>query len=204
MKKRGLLLILILAVLAALSITILACELITRRYYRRCFPIEILPRERVGLSCRELGIKYGTSDKKPPSLLFEVKAKRESGVAVSKDEYRRLAEALVFEVDREDIGGNNGQACGYWGYVSQDLPGLAKRFVRRHELVHILGVGSEFQANKEAGLEYPFGLIQTTFISAWRGFSAPGRSFVCKTALLWTTFKEYFLPWSWEPLIIIF
>lgn len=203
MKKKRLLLILILAVLAALSITVFACELISRRYYRRCIRYTFLP-ESVGLSCRELGIKYGTSEEKPLALLFEVKAKRESGVAVSKDEYRRLAEALVFEVDREDLGGSNGQACGYWGYVSRDLPGQAKKFVKRHELTHILGVGSEFQANKEAGLEYPFGLIQTTFISAWRGLSTPSRPFVCKITLLWTTFKEYFLPWSWEPPVIIF
>lgn len=158
----------------------------------------------MGLSCRELGVKYGTSEKKPPSLLFEVKAKRESGVAVSKDEYRRLAEALIFEVDRKDIGGNNGQACGYWGYVSQDLPGQAKTFVKRHELVHILGEGNEFQANKEAGLEYPLGLVQTTLISVWRSFSTPGRPLVCKITLLWTTFKKYFLPGSWEPPVIIF
>lgn len=203
MTKRRFLLILIAAILIAISAGALACELISQRYYVYCHQPVFLP-DTAWLSCDELGVKYGTSEKEPPPLLFEVKAKRESGVRVSKDEYRRLAEALVFEADRKDLGGNNGLACGYWGYISQDLPSQSKKFVRRHELTHILGVGIEFQANKEAGLEYPFGLIQTTLISVWRGLSTPSRPLVCKITLLWTIFKEYFLPWSWEPPAIIF
>jgi len=199
--------LIIAAVLVGLVLTtVLVCELLSRKYYASCLsqPFEEIVSRSEELSCFGLGEKYGTSEKELPPLLFEIKAKRESGARVSKQEYRSLFEVLIVEVDRKDIGGNNGVACGQWGYVARDLSGSAKVFVRRHELAHILGVGDEFQANKEAALEYPFGFVQTVILSTWRGLTNRDRPFVCNIVSLWTSFKEYCLPWSWEPPIIVF
>jgi len=139
-------------------------------------------------------LKYRDSEEKSPTLLFEIMAKRDSGKKVSIKEYRRLSEELVSEVDRSEISGNNGIACGRYGFVSRDLPNSAKKFVKRHELAHILGQGNEFAANLEAAREYPFGFVQTGIISAFGILRNPNYSLFCNVLRLWQTIKVYVLP----------
>jgi len=81
-------------------------------------------------------------------LLFEIRAERELGVRVSREEHQSLFEELVVGADREGVGGitilpvvARGTLCGiFWPTV--------EKFVERYGLVHILGIGNEFQANK--------------------------------------------------------
>lgn len=192
--RRKTLLLITLGSFTIVSLTIASiCEVVSRRYHDFCQPYAAA-RTAERLSCHELGAKYGSPGRKPPDLLFEVITRRETKQPISGEEYRQLAETLVLEVERKDIGGNNGLACGYWGYVAEDLSEEAKKFVRRHELVHLLGEGNELRANLEAGLEYPLGLVQTAITSVWRIVQTPNYPIVCKINLLWERFKMYFLP----------
>lgn len=186
MKKK---IIFLLAVFVVLFASIFTFESLSRKYQRWCSR----PFSRGGLSCWALKEKYGVPEV-IPLLFFEVKAKREAGEKVLKKDYRKLMEEVVLEVEREEIGGSNGIACGYFGFVARDLLKPAKRFVKRHELVHILGIGSNFKANMEAGKEYPFGFLETTILSIFRALIYSEKPFVCRIVSLWNNFKEYFLP----------
>lgn len=132
-------------------------------------------------------------------LLNDLRNKRLKGEKISKEEYRQAFEILIFEVEPEILFGGylNGKACDDYGYVRNDLPKEAKKFVKRHELEHLLQTrkekNPEFSANLAAGKEYPFGLIQTIFFTAKnraKYYDSP----LCYTLSLWKTFKNYFLP----------
>lgn len=190
MKKK---IIFLLAVLAILFVSVLTFEFLSSIYSEYCIPsMRPIPIVK-GLLCWELKEKYCV-DRDVPSLLFEIRAKREAGKRVSKKDYRQLLEEIVIEVDREEIGGSNGLSCGYFGFVAKDLPKPARIFAKRHELAHILGEGNEFHANKESSLEYPFGFLETTVISIFRTLVFSERPFICRIVILWEAFKVYFLP----------
>lgn len=130
-------------------------------------------------------------------LLANLKNKRESGEKTSKEEYRSAADKLILEVSSELLPGRNGQSCSNFGFVRNDLPVQAKKFVKRHELEHLLQTGKErnreFSANLAAGKEYPLGLIQTIFFSLKsraKYYDSP----LCYILTSWKTFKIYFLP----------
>src|SRR3989338_8631434 len=102
-------------------------------------------------------------------LLDELREKRDTGKKISKNEYRHMFEKLIIEVEPETTKGLNGQACGYFGLVKNNLPAQSKLFVKRHELEHLLQTGQEgnpeFSANIAAAKEYPLGLMQTVVLS---------------------------------------
>lgn len=131
-------------------------------------------------------------------LLTNLKDKRLANKIVSKEEYRQAANELILEVPPGFLGGYyNGKSCNNFGYVRNDLPKEAKKFVRRHELEHLLQTGKEknpeFAANFAAGKEYPLGFLETIYFSIWnraKYYHSP----VCYILSLWKTFKIYFLP----------
>ena len=132
-------------------------------------------------------------------ILVDLGEKRLTGGKISKKEYRQAADIFILEIESEKLGYRNGISCGDYGYVRKDLPGEAKKFVRRHEFEHLLQTGEErnreFSANFAAGKEYPLGLIQTIFFSLKnRGkyYSSPA----CYILSLWKTFKIYFFPFG--------
>ena len=135
---------------------------------------------------------------KQEKLLNDLRDKRLSGEKISKQEYWEAAKMLIFEVDPEKLGGYlNGIACSDYGYVRNDLPIEAKKFVMRHELEHLLQTGKErnreFSANFVSGKEYPLGLIQTIFFSIKNRVKYHNSS-ICYISSLWKTFKVYILP----------
>lgn len=133
-------------------------------------------------------------------LLVNLRDKRMRGEKISKEEYRQAAEIFILEVDPKEFGGYlNGIACKNYGYVRNDLPKRAKKYVRRHELEHLLQTGKEknyeFSANFAAGKEYPLGLIETIFFSLKHRaeyYDSP----ICYILSLWKIFKTYFYPFS--------
>jgi hypothetical protein len=120
----------------------------------------------------------------------------------------------VFQVDREDIGGNNGIACrsiiietiddnkifdatGSFGYIARDLPHFSSKYVAIHEAYHLLGERSEMAANYSAGLKEPIGLVQTIFYSVLHGLrKTPAENYPCLVGSSWEIFKVYFLGYS--------
>lgn len=149
------------------------------------------PRPPLHLCARDIS----TSENK--MWLKYLRDKRLGGEVISKEEYKQVADLLIYEVDPITLGGYlNGKSCGDYGYVRNDLPIEAKKFVKRHELEHLLQTGKErkpeFSANLAAGKEYPLGLIQTIFFSIKnraKYYDSP----LCYTLSLWKTFKVYFL-----------
>ena len=134
------------------------------------------------------------------SLLAKLKETRNADEKISKEEYRQTADSLILEVNPEVLKGyNNGKSCSGFGigYVRNDLQAEAKKFVKRHELEHLLQTGTEknreFSANLAAGKEYPFGLLQTTFFSL-HNRAKYQESPLCYILIIWKTFKTYFLP----------
>ena len=106
------------------------------------------------------------------------------------------ANRIVY-VPREDMKGLNGIACGLHGFVSNDLPGVAKTYVATHESIHLLGVSDETRTNYLAGARHPFGLALTVIYSTVHGFAAqPISQYPCTLGSLWRTFKIYFLGGS--------
>ncbi len=105
----------------------------------------------------------------------------------------RVIEDWIFEVEKEDIKGYNGIACGSYGFVSRELPRFSKNYVKAHEALHLLGYENETLVNYKAGLRHPAGLIQTvlyTFFLAFEGQKF--RDYPCVLGNLWAGFKKYF------------
>lgn len=134
------------------------------------------------------------------SLLADLRSTGSAGERISKEGYRQAADKLILEISPEMLGGClNGRACSGFGigYVRNDLPAKAKKFVKRHELEHLLqtGVGQhqEFLANLAAGKEYPMGLIESIFFSL-KTRRQYQESLLCHILATWKTFKIYFLP----------
>lgn len=132
------------------------------------------------------------------SELSEIRVKRDTKERITKEEYRQLAEKFVREVDPNVLSGfYNGIACGNFGYVRNDLPKEAKKYVKRHELEHLLQTGKEknpeFSANWAAAKEYPLGFLQTIFFSA-QNRAKYSDSSTCYIVSSWKTFKIYMLP----------
>lgn len=135
---------------------------------------------------------------KENKLLNDLKDKRLRGEEISKKEYEQVFDLLIYEIDPIRLGGYlNGIACGDYGYVRNDLPIEAKKFVKRHELEHLLQTGEErnleFSADFASGKEYPLGLIQTIFFSI-KNRAKYYDSSICYILSLWKTFKVYLLP----------
>lgn len=136
------------------------------------------------------------NDAENQKLIAVLNNKQVQGISPSKDELQKA----VFEVDRERIGGNNGIACNGVAFISNDLPGQAKLFVKRHELEHIFQNLSqrqdrnpEFSANLAAAKEYPAGFVATTVFSIVKSRNSYP-SFTCYVIGLWRIFKIYYLP----------
>jgi len=171
-------------------IVILIYEVFPQKMSTYCQTFSKKPK---GLTCQDLKIKYGPLNQEIPALLFEIQAGRQMREFIPEKKYMILADNLIYEVERKDIFGNNGLTCGYFAYISKDLPSEAKRFVKRHELAHILGTGDEVECNKEAGGAYPIGFLETIIVSSLRTLFNPESPFGCKIIYLWKTFKEYFI-----------
>lgn len=156
-------------------------------------------------SCFDLGKKYlpevseffkrGADSN---SKLTDFILRRGKGEKINKEEYQRLADEVTIEVDPSDLGITNGIACPPFAFVRRDLPSPAKSFVKRHELTHLLtdraDTRGEFLANMEAAKEYPWGFLQTTFVSIKNILTSSGCSLPCHVAILWKNFRIYFLP----------
>ena len=131
-------------------------------------------------------------------LLKNLRDKRLRAEKISKKEYEQAFNLLIYEVEPIRLGGYlNGIACRNYGYVRNDLSIEAKKFVKRHELEHLLQTGEErnpeFSANFAAGKEYPLGLIQAIFFSIKnraKYYDSP----LCYILSLWKTFRVYLLP----------
>lgn len=179
MKKIFLFLFLI-PILTIISIAFL--EILSRNY--QCQKSSFLP------ACDGIEMSMAPEE---PSLLINLKNKRRAGEEILKKEYQKAMEELIREVPPERLPGLNGVACLGFGLVRRDLPKEAKKYVRRHELEHLLGEGDEFRANMAAGREYPLGLILTIFFSL-KDRTGYYDSPICYISTLWKTFKIYFLP----------
>ncbi len=131
-------------------------------------------------------------------LIIDLKSRIAAGNKITKEEYRQAAEGLILAVNPSSLGYYNGIACGNMGYVRNDLPAEAEKFVERHELEHLLQTGKEksreFSADLAAVKEYPWGLLQTILFSL-RERAKYYNSPQCYVSTLWKTFKVYFLPW---------
>ena len=176
--------------ISSVLIVILIYEVFPQRLSAYC---ETFSEKPEGLTCQDLETKYGSLNQEIPVLLFEIQARRQMREFIPEKKYMILADSLIYEVERKDIFGNNGLTCGYFAYISKDLPGEAKKFVKRHELAHILGIGNEVECNKEAGRAYPIGFLETIILSTLRTLFDPESPFGCKIIFLWRTFKEYFI-----------
>lgn len=137
-----------------------------------------------------------TNDIENQKLVAVLKNKQVQGIIPTAEELDKV----VFEVDREVIGGNNSIACNGAAFVSNDLPKQAKLFVKRHELEHIFqdllhrqDKNPEFSANLAAAKEYPVGFVVTTVFSIIKSRDSYP-SFTCYVIGLWKIFKIYFLP----------
>lgn len=109
-----------------------------------------------------------------------------------------FATVLVVYVEPAAIGGANGIAC--WqvtrAFVRDDLPPSARRYVTLHELLHFADPDlSEFAVNVAATRVEPWGMVQTAGGSIASNVD-DHRSWSCKLASLWRTFKVYFLPFQ--------
>lgn len=128
-----------------------------------------------------------------PSRIQEVIKRRKAGEEIAIKEYQELMEEFVLEVNPDVIPGLNGVVRNNIGYVRNDLPQEAKKYVKRHELEHLLDGGGEFEANIAAAKEYPLGLIETILFSI-KDRSKYYDSNICYLVSLWKTFKVYFFP----------
>jgi len=169
-------------------IIILIYEVFPQRLSAYCQTFSKKPE---GLTCQDLKTKYGPLNQEIPALLFEIQTKRQMREFVSEKKYMILADNLIYEVERKDIFGSNGLTCGYFAYISKDLPSEAKNFVKRYELAHILGIGNEVECNKEAGGAYPIGFLETIIVSTLRTLFNLRSPLGCRIICLWQTFKEY-------------
>lgn len=140
------------------------------------------------------------------ALLEKIRVRQQTREHISKGEYRLAFEKLIIETDPELMGPLNGLSCGSFGLVKNNLPSQSKLFVKRHELEHLLQeeriiifrersntTNNEFLANLAATKEYPWGLIETVFVSL-KERSKYYDSTSCYLISLWKTFKVYFLP----------
>ncbi|NTV31031.1 hypothetical protein HGA91_03590 [candidate division WWE3 bacterium] len=142
----------------------------------------------VDVSCAELDEKYAPNGGEIPYFMQPQKQ--------SLDE---VLEDQIIYVPQEEIGTLNGITCGYYAYVSKDLPGPAKTYVSIHEAMHVLGEGSETQANLKAAKLAPFGMIVTVIHTALASFTrTPIQNWPCTLGRLWGTFKVYFLGNDWS------
>jgi hypothetical protein len=109
-----------------------------------------------------------------------------------------IANNQVKQTERNKIGGANGISCGKIAFISSDLPYFAKKYVRLHEALHLVGIRNETLANYLAGFKEPLGLVQTVYVSLIP--STKKRigiySFPCYIGNVWKTFKTYFVFWK--------
>jgi hypothetical protein len=136
------------------------------------------------------------------SLWTDLSKRINAGEKISKKEYREAADKLIIEISPDMLGNcYNGLSCKGFGrgYVRNDLPAEAEKFVKRHELEHLLQTGheknAEFSANLAAGKEYPIGLLQTVFFSLKNRFKYQ-ESWLCYVLTIWGTFRIYFFPFN--------
>lgn len=126
--------------------------------------------------------------------LADLIARRTAGEKILKKEYLAAADKFILEKSPAEMPCYNGIACGdSLGYVRNDLPKEAKKYVKRHELEHLLINSSEFSTNLAASKEYPLGLIQTIFFTLKDRYHDYG-SLPCYISGMYKTFKTYFLP----------
>jgi hypothetical protein len=177
-----------LVTLSIFIVTIFSLEILSKNY--KC-KISI-PSPRCSVLREE---NFGEENK----LLSDLRNKRLTRQKISKEEYLEAADKFILEVDPELMGGSNGIACGNIGYVRNNLPKEAKKYVKRHELEHLLQTGKErnpeFSANFAAAKEYPFGAIETVIFTL-KNRAKYYQSPVCYLLMLWKNFKTYFLPFK--------
>ena len=170
------------------------------------FAVFLLERASLSYHCQPIKIPSWPNCEANPSeeqqiLLENIRIKRQNKEYISKKEYRLVFEKLIIEMDPEIMGSLNGLSCGNFGMVKNNLPPQSKLFVKRHEFEHLLQEGkimalntnNEFLANSAAAKEYPWGLIETVFVSL-KDRSKYYDSVSCYLISLWKTFKTYFLP----------
>ncbi|MBU0708300.1 hypothetical protein KJ596_00950 [Patescibacteria group bacterium] len=110
----------------------------------------------------------------------------------------------IIIVPREEIAGSNGIACTKYGYIANDLPYSASKFVATHEAIHLQGEVNETITNIKAGLRQPMGLIQTTIYSLFYSFRSQSVSeYPCVFGKLWQNFRTYFLNLPYEQPITL-
>ena len=100
----------------------------------------------------------------------------------------------VFEVDRSEIKGLNGIACSRYAFVSKDLPSAAKRYVKVHESLHLLGSQNETETNWQAAKREPWGMVETVGYTV--GLNIRKGSITqlpCRAVGMWNSFKKYFM-----------
>lgn len=103
-----------------------------------------------------------------------------------------IKERIIY-VERAGIGGANGVACIDYGFVANDLPKQAKKYVATHEAIHLMGEINETATNYQAGRKEPLGLLQTVIYSFYIGIKkTPIEKLPCALGGLWRTFKVYF------------
>ncbi len=103
---------------------------------------------------------------------------------------------LTIEVNRDRISGLNGITCQHHIYVAADLPYFAKKYVKTHEGIHLLGNHNETQTTFQAALKEPLGLIDTIRYSVIYNLTNQGnsqRSLQRRIGGMWNIFKRYFL-----------
>lgn len=152
----------------------------------------ICPAHFVVPSCLQLSQKY---KEQAPQTFNEFLPPQRQGSSIEQ----AVWESVIY-VDREDLLGVNGIACGYYAYVANDLPHKAKRYVSIHEVIHLQGESNETKTNLRAGALEPLGLIETVFYSIYIRFknSSP-QQYPCVLGNAWSTFKRYFLNLSKKP-----
>lgn len=176
-KKRGLLIGL--ASLAGVGLTaVLVLEGITR--YAQCVPTAV-----------SQIIPHCPADASQRGRDLDVLRKKREELTV--EEFSAATARLVVEVSPTYLGVYNGVTCGRSAVVRSDLPESARRFVKAHELEHLLQPGaSESTVNWRAARREPFGMVRTVFFSLAERRRMHS-SWACYLADIYLTFLEYFL-----------
>jgi len=128
------------------------------------------------------------------ALIGELKKQYSRNGDLSEAEYKIALEQVIIEYDPK-YGNPYGIVCNDMLFVRQDMPLLAKQYVKQHELLHALApeiYDTEAKVNWAASKKHPLGLISTILFALQDGrkyFSSPQ----CYLVVGWKTFKLYFL-----------
>ena len=134
-------------------------------------------------------------------ILTELRNRRSKGESISKLEYKKVFEKVIYKVPASRMGSWFGvvpqigvDIC----FIRDNLPTIVANLVKRHELEHLLQTGQEknveWSANVAVIKEYHWRSLFMIPFAVKDRFSFYHGEPLCLVASLWVNFKKYLLP----------